>query len=121
MGKTHFTGSENPSTEPPARGSRPTSCRNFCGDEVLLHVLIFAILFALVGLLRSLGLEPLIEIGLILLFISMVSMNTTGLLCQAGARPLNGPLQLPKGGELGSLAHAGVDEGSPWDVIARPM
>jgi len=55
---------------------------NFCGDETLLRVLIFAILFALVvWLLRSPGPEALIETSLILLFVIWVAMSTTGLLC----------------------------------------
>ena len=67
---------------PHARDADADVLPNFCGDETLLRVLIFAILFALVvWLLRSPGSEPLIETGLILLFVTWVAMSTTGLLC----------------------------------------
>jgi two-component system, LytTR family, sensor histidine kinase AlgZ len=75
-------GTGNQQAVPPARDADADVLPNFCGDETLLRVLIFAILFALVvWLLRSPGPEPLIETGLILLFVTWVAMSTTGLLC----------------------------------------
>jgi two-component system, LytTR family, sensor histidine kinase AlgZ len=67
---------------PPARDADADVLPNFCGDETLLRVLIFAILFALVvWLLRSPGSEPLISTGLILLFVTWVAISSMMLLC----------------------------------------
>jgi two-component system, LytTR family, sensor histidine kinase AlgZ len=77
-----LSGTGNHNAAPPARTADADVLPNFCGDETLLRVLTFAILFALVvWLLRSPGSEPLIETGLILLFVTWVAMSTTGLLC----------------------------------------
>lgn len=81
-GETELTGTGNQKTVPPVRDTEDHVLPNFCGDETLLRVLIFAILFALVvWLLRSPGTQPLIDTGLILLFVTWVAMSTTGLLC----------------------------------------
>jgi two-component system, LytTR family, sensor histidine kinase AlgZ len=75
-------GTGNHHTALPARDADADVLPNFCGEETLLRVLIFAILFALVvWLLRSPGPESLIESSLILLFVIWVAMSTTGLLC----------------------------------------
>ena len=75
-------GTGNQQAAPPALDADVDVLPNFCGDETLLRVLIFAIVFALVvSLLRSPGSEPLISTGLILLFVTWIAMSTTGLLC----------------------------------------
>jgi len=81
-GETELRGTGIQHAGPPAREAEADVLPNFCGDETLLRVLIFAILFALVvWLLRSPGSEPLISTGLILLFVTWVAMSTVGLLC----------------------------------------
>lgn len=81
---------EEPETRAPSNGPATTETHllpDFCGDETLLRLLIFAILFALlVSLLRVPGDQPLIDTGLVLLFITWVAMSSMLLLCLLQSR-----------------------------------